>query len=454
MRQKMYSLNTKLFIFMSYGVLVAVAIYLLTNIVSGYVIDATYKSEESQRERCENYIASLQSFIDENELSTQDVNDIANWVRSERYVYLMIYDKEELLLSFDNFDQVDDPFNMSGGLTVEFPDKKELAEYAEANGIYPIELSDATLYASITDFTEYIYYDFWNITGLLLAMIALVAIMMLFFRDVAGRITQLAKDVSVVSAGNTSHSIAFSGEDEISKLSENVENMRTSMLENIDKEKEAIEANTQLITSLSHDIRTPLTVLLGYLDIMKMHTEDEAMASYLAASQKTAMRLKDLSDDIFQYFLVFGGELDTNIQEYEAGALLEQLLSEHLLLMTERGYTIESEHSGIEGLIMKTDAPKLMRILDNIFSNLQKYSDPTSPVKLCIEGKEDNIAIRFANKVLERPNAESTGIGLKTCQKIAKSLGIIFESCRDGNEFATSIIIPASQAPADLEAKA
>lgn len=453
MRQKMYSLNTKLFIFLSYGVLVAVGIYMLTNIVSGYVIDVTYKSADSQRERCENYIASLQGFIDENELSTQDVNDIADWVRSERYVYLMIYDEKELLLSFDYFDQVDDPFNMGGGITVEYPDKKELAEYAEANGIYPIELSDATLYASITDFTEYIYYDFWNIAGLFFAMIALVAIMMLFFRDVAGRITRLAEDVSVVSAGNTSHSIAFSGEDEISKLSENVENMRSSMLENIDKEKEAIEANKELITSLSHDIRTPLTVLLGYLDIMKMHTEDEAMTSYLSASQKTAMRLKELSDDIFQYFLVFGGELDANIQEYEAGALLEQLLSEHLLLMTERGYTIEPSHSGIDGLFMKTDAPKLMRILDNLFSNLQKYSDPQAPVKLTVLGQEEQISIRFSNKVLERPSAESTGIGLKTCQKIAKSLGVSFESERQEGDFVTTVIIPAIRKEAALEAE-
>lgn len=441
----MYSLNTKLFIVMSYGVLVAVGIYLFTNVVSGYVIDATYKSEESKKARCEQYIADLQDFIDKNELSEQDLNDISNWVRSERYVYLMIYDEEELLLSFDYFDQVDDPFNMSGGLTVEFPDKKELAEYAEANGIYPIELSDATLYASVTDFTEYLYYDIWNITALFLAMTALVAIMMLFFRDVAGRITRLAEDVSVVSAGNTSHSIAFEGEDEISKLSENVENMRTSMLENLDKEKEAIEANTQLITSLSHDIRTPLTVLLGYLDIMKMHTEDEAMASYLSASQKTAMRLKELSDDIFGYFLVFGGELDASIQEYEAAALLDQMLSEHMLLMKERGYTIESQHAGLEGMTMMTDAPKLMRIFDNIFSNLSKYSDPEEPIHLTVEGEACGILIRFSNKALEKPSAESTGIGLKTCQKIAKSLGITFESQKYDGEYVTRIIVPAKK---------
>ena len=109
-----------------------------------------------------------------------------------------------------------------------------------------------------------------------------------------------------------------------------------------------MDANAELVTSMSHDIRTPLTVLLGYLNVMKLRAPDEEMMSYINASEKTALRLKKLSDDMFSYFLLFGGgATEVDMQEYDAYTLFDQMLSEHVLLLREQGYNVELDIADI-----------------------------------------------------------------------------------------------------------
>ena len=84
----------------------------------------------------------------------------------------------------------------------------------------------------------------------------------------------MERGVGYVADGDTGHHVNMEGYDEITALSRSVEQMRVSILAKIESERKAIEANSELITSMSHDIRTPLTVLLGYIDMMKERSED------------------------------------------------------------------------------------------------------------------------------------------------------------------------------------
>jgi signal transduction histidine kinase len=181
----------------------------------------------------------------------------------------------------------------------------------------------------------------WTLVAIFIAFLVLTTTLITYLRQVIGRIKRLESDVTVVSYVNMNHRVECEGEDEIARLSKNVETMRHSLIESIKKEKDAREANTELVTSMSHDIRTPLTVLMGYLEMMRERVgDDEVMRGYVQASEKTATRLKELSDDMFKYALAFG---DTGkgvvLEEYEAQTLILQLLSEHLVLLAERGYT-------------------------------------------------------------------------------------------------------------------
>jgi signal transduction histidine kinase len=282
---------------------------------------------------------------------------------------------------------------------------------------------------------------------------------MLYFHNITSKISRLAQDVSTVYEVDMNTQIRTGkGNDELSGLTRNVERMRSTMLESLENEKAALNANSELITSMSHDIRTPLTVLLGYIDIMKTRECDDVMKEYLRASESTAMRLKELSDDLFRYFLVFGGDLTPELADYDVKTLMDQLLTEHILLLGERGYkvSLHTSKSLCEGLAVTTDAPKLMRVVDNLFSNIYKYADIERPITVAAgmtaAGK---VRVAIKNFVGEGTDIkESNRIGLKTCKKLCDALGAGFEytvDTRKGADTFTAIIdLPVAREVSEL----
>ena len=320
-----------------------------------------------------------------------------------------------------------------GGITITYPSREELIESAEQNGLLPVEFSDGTLFVSLVDFTDYLYRDVSNIVSLIAGFVTLALILMIYFHSITVKISRLAQDVSAVYEVDNSHEIRTEeGNHELAVLTKNVEHMRASMVSSLEKEKMALDANAELITSMSHDIRTPLTVLLGYLDVMKTVNKDERLNEYISASETTALKLKEISDDMFRYFLVFSGnDIATEIISYEAKTLLDQLLSEHVLLLREKGYDINIQQgSGVtDETSVMTDAPKLMRVIDNLFSNIYKYADSEKRITVSTAIARGKLNLIIKNHISEdSSHAESTGVGLKTCQKICESIGARFST--------------------------
>ena len=336
----------------------------------------------------------------------------------------------------------------NGGFTVKTPTREELIAEAVARGSYPIVASDGVLLLSMVDYTEYLYYDILNIVSIVIAFIGFVFIMWFYFLDITRRITRLGREVTAIADGEVNISITADGEDEITRLCTDVEYMRTSMLENIEKERAALDANKELITAMSHDIRTPLTVLLGYLDIMKLNATDEDMQQYLEVTERTALRLKKMSDDMFGYFLVYGGGVEVEAQECDARTLVDQMLSGHVFLLREQGYEIEfnfeaENNEFLSDVIVVTDPPQLMRIVENIFSNIMKYADKEKPVTVFVGSEIDEMTIKVCNYVSKNiDSAQKNGIGLRSCMKLANAMDIRFSSEETDGVFTSLMYIP------------
>lgn len=247
--------------------------------------------------------------------------------------------------------------------------------------------------------------------------------MLTYFNKTTTRIQYLAKRVRLVEQNKDILDIKDDVGDEISDLIDDVNKMRNSILEKVKEERAAYQANTQLITAMSHDIRNPLTVLLGYLDIIGMQKDiSEQSRDYIAQCKETAMKIKTLSDDMFQYFLVFGKkDIDMSMQEYDADELLKQMLSEHTILMQESGYNFVVENSIDRKCTVIIDTQAFERVMDNVFSNLRKYADIAEPIYISLELSDNKLRIRIENKVVHN-DTESNGIGLKTCAKIMEAL--------------------------------
>ena len=419
------SLNVSLVLFLILGLLIATTTYFTVDIVSSAVIRDVYLSDEAKEERAELYADDLQSYVDENGITADNIDAFEGWADDEDYVYLMIYNGDELL--FDSSDGENNP-----------------EDFAEAHNMSVIRTVDGkNLFVAIGDYTERFYYELFSVIKIIASVVVLFAIMIVHIQKVTGRVRRLAKEVGYVADGDTAHHVNIQGYDEITALSRSVEQMRVSILAKIESERKAIEANSELITSMSHDIRTPLTVLLGYIDMMKERAEeDPTMKEYVLASEKTALRLKRLSDDLFNYFLLFGKSSENiNISEYNFGVLVEQMLSEYVFLLHERGYTVDFSIDRAAGKAeISTDPDFLMRIFENLFSNMFKYAshDDIITIKATVDG--DLAEISFHNKIDKSgEKVETNGIGLKSCRKIADTLGVEMSVNCDGDDYETRL---------------
>ena len=446
------------------GAFLATLIFMTTRAAADYYIDNVYLSEDNKKAREQEYLEDLRQYILENNITAADSDKFQAWIDENSYVFLSVSSGNELIYSSvvanpeqppeDGEDKLPDE---GGTLDPEKPNPENPEKPGEENGggkdddnidgifsgptreelldkvasiidsdSIDIEYEDGkkeTFLVKIYDYSEYLQRDILNVLCFVLSMVVLATVIVEHFGRIIARINRLQYDVKEVAEGHLEYPIVATGFDEITRLAYDVENMRTSMLQNIEKEREALQMNTELITSMSHDIRTPLTVLMGYVDIMKSDLSPEEMREYVVASEKTVHRLKQLSDDMFKYFRAFGkGAEGITMEEYDAATLFEQLLTEHVLLLSESGYDVKYDISELlEGkYIVRTDAPHMTRIIDNIFSNLYKYADMEREVYITGKKVNDTAVFEFKNTTKINSGAESSKVGLKTCKRLSE----------------------------------
>lgn len=190
-----------------------------------------------------------------------------------------------------------------------------------------------------------------------------------------------------------------------------------------------MKANSKMVTEMSHDIRTPLTSIMLYSEILrsgKCRDEDQ-FQGYLEKIDQKTKQLKVMSDRLFNYSLI---NVDQKIQLEKRGTL-EQIffdpLSEMCGYLEQQGYQIKPVFLFKDTEIKVHDA-YISRIIDNVTSNIVKYADPEFPIVIRSLYVEDDCGIVLENVVKEHTeNEESTKIGLSN---IKKMMGKMCGECR------------------------
>jgi methyl-accepting chemotaxis protein len=193
---------------------------------------------------------------------------------------------------------------------------------------YPVKFDDGVYDVCVIDYSDYNIYNIALIIELALSGIVFMCIILWYNRRLINRVSRLSTEIVHIENDDINAPITKTGRDELQVLSENIDSMRDTIIEQLSNEREAWQANRDLVTSMAHDIRTPLTVLNGYLDLLneKEYDSEEAMEEYLNICSEKAEQLKDLSDKLFRYFFVYSGKKDDlNFEIYDAGVLFQQI---------------------------------------------------------------------------------------------------------------------------------
>ena len=418
-------------------------------LVGDELVERVYLSPQSAAKRSQELMDSFEEIVAQEQLSAGHSDRIARWVRQHRYLHLAILSDQEVLVS------IGWKWGRMPGGAAGSPEDEGLPSADSGDGLLPESIAQRTITFSNGSYSVWIY-DYsaeflrrmvrWS--GYLFGAVIVLLVPLLHHRRVILRIIRLSRQVEDVAQGNVMGSIDVPSGDEIGDLSRHVSAMRDTIMAKMQAEQQAWNANSALITRMSHDIRTPLTVLIGFLELMEEgeFSDDESYRNYLSTCLNNAAQLKEQADTLFQYFLVYGhGNYVLNPEVVDARTLVSQLIGEHVILMGEKGWQIITEPLD-QSVPVRVDTMGIKRLIDNLFSNVEKYADPRGPVILMGRHEGEQIHILMRNIIREGPaQADSSGIGLKTCERIAELLGGSFRTLTRGHTFQADIFLPVWQ---------
>ena len=399
------------------------------------LVEQVYLSSESVNRRMDAQITSFRSFVQEQQLSSTDVNAVGQWNREHPKITLTIYGLTTTLSSSAEGAEL---VGNETGIVVRSEEKQWLSKE------YPVNFRDGVFTVAVYDSSRGMVRAAVNLSALSLAALVFLATVLLYEQHITRSVQTLSRQVRQVSRGDLGMQITPQTSDEIGQLALDVDAMRLSIIDKLQREEEAWKANSQLITAISHDVRTPLTALLGYLEIVSDESLSPAERSaYLEICKNNALRLKGLTDELFGFFLVFGKpQPDQKPEEFDAGMLLEQVLLEHEMDLVQRGFQVESGSDPITGSL-QVDLGHFRRIFDNLFSNVRKYADPGCPVTITCHCDREELTVTICNRIRQDANrVESNRIGLQTCHKLVAAMGGEFNQSRTKETFTVEVLLP------------
>ena len=274
-----------------------------------------------------------------------------------------------------------------------------------------------------------------------LILLAIVAILWRLRRRYRNyEIRHIISELHYIAQGNFEHRIPASNDADLQEFIDSIHVLVDSTVAAMEEERRIEQTKDELITNVSHDIRTPLTSIIGYLGLVeeKRHTTLEEGYDYIHTAYKKARQMKRLVDDLFEYTTVRQTDAPLTIIQFDMVQLLEQLVIDFQIEAERIGMEIEIK-TPTERYIMEGDSEKLVRVFSNLLSNALKHGrngkhivieiKPLENNHVCITIKNDGEPIpkealeqlfeRFYRAEMSRSQAStSTGLGLA----IAKSI--------------------------------
>jgi len=443
-------LKSKLTLYLTLCVLFSAAVgsvsgYLIYVVGSNYV-DRVSDDPQKNRELQLKYLDEIQTYISSEQIFPGNISKLSQWTNKNENVYVSVYQNRRIIFNSDN-----EYYTNTDGEQEEV-DLQEEMESAYSDYLYRLVMSDGTT-ARVDIFCyDYLKYDnYFLLVSIACGILLFVFVLTRLIRKKIDYINKIVDELEILEGGNLEYAITIQGNDELSNLAQGIDQMRLSILDNKEKEQEMLQKNKDLVTSMSHDLRTPLTTLTGYLELLNMreNLDENRRRKYLELSLTKTREIKQLSDDLFSYFLIYGK--DENVIDSEpvlAYSLAEDLIQNQFLEIEEECFVIEGENrmSPDDGNCL-INVQYMQRVLNNIISNLRKYADPQQVVSIQIYSENKNMIILVDNAVSQSVEPhESTKIGMITCERIMRLHGGGFETNEENNRFTTKIIIPMEDA--------
>ena len=229
-------------------------------------------------------------------------------------------------------------------------------------------------------------------------MVFSVTFLLLQERSVSyiGRISDAVRDIS---EGDLNTTVAVIGDDEFSSMAANLNKMVEEIRQLMDKEREAERTKNELITNVAHDLRTPLTSIIGYLEILSGKSAPltpEMQKKYIDIAYSKSKRLEKLIEDLFGFTKLNYGKISMRVAKVDIVKLLGQLLEESYPNFSNKGLSYELQ-SNVPARIISADGNLLARLFDNLINNAIKYGAEGKRVLVKVQASAETVQVSVTN---------------------------------------------------------
>ncbi|MGL9729817.1 sensor histidine kinase [Enterococcus sp. DIV0756] len=264
------------------------------------------------------------------------------------------------------------------------------------------DLSDA-IYRSKDIFANNFDSDiFWSGRNFVIPFFIIVDGLVVFWRLIRRyrqmQLRHIINELHYIANGNYDYRIPFELRGDLSKVVDSINGLVDSTVAAIEDEREIEKSKDELITNVSHDIRTPLTSIIGYLGLIEdgQYQSTDEILKYTSIAYKKAKQMKSLVEDLFEYSKVRQPSVPVNNVSFDMVQLLEQLAADFELEAKKKNIQIQVDTKENQ-LVMDGDTEKLVRVFNNLITNALKYGTEADKIIIEIKKEKNEVVVTVKN---------------------------------------------------------
>lgn len=252
---------------------------------------------------------------------------------------------------------------------------------------------------------------------MIMIMFGIITFILCFYiwmRDTISYLNLIIRKVKDISEGDFDHPIEVRGNDEFASMAQNLNQMQKNIKDIMERERLAEHSKNDLVSSVAHDIRTPLTSILGYLGWVreKKDLDDATRDKYIEIVYDKAKRLEQLTNELFGFVKLEHSELKLQVTRLDLIQLMEQMLDEMTPSFVKYGIEVEFHHPG-NSVWIEADGELMARLFGNLLNNAVKYGKEGKQILIKMEPGTDWVVTKVVNYGHVIPKEELDSIFLK-----------------------------------------
>ncbi|MFJ7953639.1 sensor histidine kinase [Lysinibacillus sp. NPDC096418] len=273
-----------------------------------------------------------------------------------------------------------------------------------------------------------------------IVILTFIVIFTLLIRKKILYLSYISETVQQIANGKLGLTIDIKGKDELSQLAGNINYMSKELENKFIHERQLEKVKNELITNISHDLRTPLTSIIGYLNLIKrgQYENKDQFHEYFETIYSKSHRLKHLIDELFEFTRLSSPDAMLNLSKVDLASLLQQIVGEYIPMFEEEQLAARSSITD-EDIPVLIDVEKMVRVYENLIMNAIKYSVKPSEIQISFTSRRNTAVLQVSNRVENPPeedvnkmferffrgdkariDAQGTGLGLSISKRIVE----------------------------------